>query len=138
MARQIPPLHPDDEPLFEILHEVAFNVADAAGLTLRTFEPKARPHRFSAVGLCYTAEARITITLRFRLKAEAGGLWTDPRPLPAILSTVAHELAHLRHARHGKEHRAYWSELLPLVEAEHKRLTGPCRPIFIRPAARQV
>lgn len=106
-------LHPDDKQTFETAKKVANFLARSEGLWVLVFEPKRRPLDGSAFGLCYTKEARISIAFRWMQRAGDGGNWY-PKPLSqkTVMTTVAHEVAHLKHPNHGKQFRELEKKLI--------------------------
>lgn len=93
--------HPDDQPTFDLMTKAAWDAANHFNLPLKKVEAKRRPASFSALGLCYTAEKRITATLRYRDDKQHGGKWwKKPLPVDEVLNTIAHELCHLLYKSH--------------------------------------
>ena len=98
-------LHSDDFALWGEVSRITREGARLFDLPLVCVEPKRRPN--GAHGLCYVDEGRIAILLRERMLMSNGGRWAaKPLPFDGIVATIAHELAHLKHANHGAEFRA--------------------------------
>ena len=113
MSELVLVLHPDDHALYLRAKEMAFSLATSVGLKLDRFEPKRRPLFGNATGLCYVKERRISVMIRPKHYADAGGGWhKKPLSWKIIRNVVAHEVAHLKHPNHSKDFKAYEKELV--------------------------
>jgi len=113
-------IHPDDVAFSLELDAIAFTLSEEYGLDLRILENKRRPYQYSAYGHFYLSDRRISITLRYKVRAyqaRISGIKWYPEPLDEfqVLDTLAHELAHARYFDHSKRHKAFTAELEPLV-----------------------
>lgn len=90
--------HKDDFELAKRCEELARSLADAFGYDLRVLEHKRRPTPGGHTGLCYQAERRICVVIRYRTGKQ---WWEMPLSLPYILRVVCHEIAHL--PKHGSD-----------------------------------
>lgn len=119
-------LHVDDLQLFEQAAKLAFHIAESEGLVLNVVIPKYRLDRGSAVGLCDTETATISLMIRHKkLKADGGAWHENPLQWLDISHTVAHEIAHLKHPNHSKEFREYENYLInKYTKTESKIITS--------------
>ena len=117
-GKRKPPLHSVDGDFFSCIREVAFACALEFNLPLKVVEPKGIPSPGWSYGLCHHEERWISIVIRFRNTVVDGGQWHRKRlELSFTLSTVAHELAHLKFNNHSKQFRAYVKVLEPFVRS---------------------
>ncbi|MGH0030968.1 MAG: Wss1p-related putative metallopeptidase [Myxococcota bacterium] len=95
--------------LMESLNRDAQRIASCFGLRYRAIEAE-RANVKSRYGICYS-DGLIKIRLRHA---------TTGRPLKysSLVSTLCHELAHLRHFNHGVRFRAFYQELLEFARDE--------------------
>lgn len=109
--------HGNDVEIGRRCELLARALADQFGYDLRVVEHKRRPHPGGHHGLCYQAECRISIVIRFR----EGKIWQGSRLHDeTVLRTVCHEVAHLPKVdgsvgiglKDGPAHRAEEQRLL--------------------------
>lgn len=114
------PIHPDDVALFADLCAQARRVAARYGLGLRSLahlpHDKCNVDTTDRLGDCAVVGPRrghIRVMLRARTSGpDNRSRWCDEARDPAnVRKTLAHELAHLRHARHDESFAELWTEL---------------------------
>ena len=95
--------------LMESLNRDAQSIARRFGLRYKSVDAE-RANVKSRYGVCYS-DGSIKIRLRHA---------TTARPLKysSLVSTLCHELAHLRHFDHGLRFRAFYQQLLEYARAE--------------------
>ena len=109
-------LHPDDQNTFDKAKKLAYDLARYLKVELKVFEAKRRPGDFyTALGICYHNEKRISIKFRNKQFKADGGKWLDKIPEKDVFETVAHEVAHLIHPNHGAEFRLLEEELISKI-----------------------
>ena len=93
----------------ESLNRDAQRIARRFGLRYKSLDAE-RANVKSRYGVCYS-DGSIKIRLRHA---------TTARPLKysSLVSTLCHELAHLRHFNHGLRFRAFYQEILEYARAE--------------------
>jgi hypothetical protein len=79
------------------------------GLRYRVLEPE-RSNVKSRYGVCFSDG-----TIRIRLRHATTG---RPLKYSSLVSTLCHELAHLKHFNHGLRFRAYYAQILEWCRAE--------------------
>jgi len=103
------------------LNRDAERIAARFALRYQSIEAE-RANVKSRYGICY-ADGRIKIRLRHA---------TTGRPLrySSLVSTLCHELAHLRHFDHGPRFRAFYQRVLEWARSEgiYRPGAGPRRP----------
>ena len=102
--------------LLERLNRDAERIAAAFGLRYRAIEAE-RAHVKRRYGVCYSDG-----TIRIRLRHA-----TSDRPLKysSLISTLCHELAHLRHFHHGPSFRRYNARILAWARTHGIYRPGP-------------
>lgn len=100
------------------LNRDAAFIAEHFGLRYRSIEAE-RANVKNRYGICYSDG-----TIKIRLRHVGTG---QPLKYSSLVSTLCHELAHLRHFHHGPSFRSFYAELLRFA-----RECGIYRP---RPAA---
>ena len=101
----------DDSPraLIEQLNRDAERIAARFGLRYRSIEAE-RPRVKSRFGVCYDDGS-----IRIRLRHAVTG---RNLKYSSLVSTLCHELAHLRHFHHGPRFQAFYGVLLEYARAE--------------------
>lgn len=94
--------------LLEHLNRDAERIAAAFGLRYRAIEAE-RAHVKRRYGVCYSDG-----TIRIRLRHATSG---RPLKYSSLISTLCHELAHLRHFHHGPSFRRYNARILAWARA---------------------
>ena len=104
-----------DEKYFrQVVEPLAVHVAQHFSLDLKSVEHKkfGRPSDESLVlGLCYPNQKRIRVLIR----PFYNGKFCERLKEELIIRTVAHELAHLRHADHSKAHTDFTEEIFNFI-----------------------
>jgi predicted metal-dependent hydrolase len=95
--------------LMERLERDAQRIAARFSLSYRSIEPE-RANVTSRYGICYS-DGSIRIRLRH---ATSGG----PLKYSSLVSTLCHELAHLRHFNHGERFQGFYRKLLRWAREE--------------------
>ncbi len=104
--------------LVERLNRDAQHIAWRFGLRYRTIEAE-RANVTRRFGVCYD-DGVIKIRLRHAVTGQ-------PLRYSSLISTLCHELAHLRYFNHGLRFRAFNQQLLEFARAE--RIYRPGEPI---------
>ena len=113
----------------ESLNRDAERIAVRFGLRYKSLEAE-RANVVSRYGVCYSDGA-----IRIRLRHATSG---RPLKYSSLVSTLCHELAHLRHFDHGLRFRAFYQQILEFARSEGiYRPGGERRPeAALRPARR--
>ena len=106
-----------DRTLIERLNRDAQHIAWRFGLSYRSIEAE-RANVTSRFGVCYDDGV-----IRIRLRHAVTG---QPLRYSSLISTLCHELAHLRYFNHGLRFRAFNQQLLEFAKAE--RIYRPGEP----------
>ena len=104
----------ESQQLMARIHRDAERIATRFGLRYRTIEAE-RTNVKSRYGICYDDG-----TIKIRLRHATTG---KPLKYSSLVSTLCHELAHLRHFNHGPRFRTFYFQLL-----EWSRSQGIYRP----------
>lgn len=99
------------------LERDAQRIAARFGLQYRSLEAE-RANVKSRYGICYSDG-----TIKIRLRHATTG---RPLKYSSLVSTLCHELAHLRHFNHGVRFRSFYSKLL--AWARHEGIYCPQAP----------
>jgi len=102
--------------LIERLNRDAEHIARRFGLQYRSIEAE-RANVKRRYGVCY-ADGGIKIRLRHAVTGRA-------LKYSALVNTLCHELAHLRHFNHGVRFKVFYLELLDFARAEGIYRPGP-------------
>jgi predicted metal-dependent hydrolase len=105
--------------LMESLNRDAERIARRFGLAYASIQAE-RSNVTSRYGICY-ADGVIKIRLRHAITGR-------PLKYSSLVSTLCHELAHLRHFDHGLRFRAFYRELLAFARAQGIYRPGPAVP----------
>ena len=95
--------------LIERLNRDGAFLAGRFGLRYRTIEAE-RANVTSRYGVCYDDG-----TIRIRLRHSVTG---EPLKYSSLVSTLCHELAHLRHFNHGPSFRSFYAAILRCARDE--------------------
>jgi predicted metal-dependent hydrolase len=95
--------------LMDSLNRDAARIAIHFSLTYKSVEPE-RANVKSRYGVCYSDGL-----IKIRLRHAATG---RPLKYSSLVSTLCHELAHLRHFNHGLRFRAFNQELMDFARAQ--------------------
>jgi hypothetical protein len=115
------------DPLIERLNHDAARIAQRFGLAYASIEAE-RAGVKRRYGVCF-ADGRIRIRLRH---ATTG----NPLKYSSLVSTLCHELAHLKHFNHGERFKAFYARILEWARREGIYRPGPePRPALPAPGA---
>jgi predicted metal-dependent hydrolase len=106
------------------LNRDAAVIAARFGLRYRAIEAEA-PRVRRRYGICYSDG-----TIRIRLRHATTG---KPLKYSSLISTLCHELAHLRHFNHGHAFQGFYTAILEY--ARDQGIYRPGRPTVARPDA---
>lgn len=95
--------------LLERLREDADRICARFGLRYTALEAE-RANVKRRYGICYSDG-----TIKIRLRHAASG---QPLKYSSLISTLCHELAHLKHFNHGPSFRAFYQEILEWARSE--------------------
>jgi predicted metal-dependent hydrolase len=112
----------ESRQLMERLRLDAARIAERFELRYRKLEAE-RPQVSGHYGICYSDG-----TIRIRLRHATTG---RPLKYSSLVSTVCHELAHLRHFDHGLRFQAFYQRLL--AWARHEGIYRPGRGVAASP-----
>ncbi|MFK7895503.1 MAG: YgjP-like metallopeptidase domain-containing protein [Myxococcota bacterium] len=99
----------EKKELMARLERDAQRICARFGLRYRVLEPE-RANVKSRYGVCFSDG-----TIRIRLRHVTTG---KPLKYSSLVSTLCHELAHLKHFNHGLRFRAYYAQILEWCRAE--------------------
>lgn len=111
-------LHPDDLIFFNEVADAMRRVAKHYALPLRSVTALKMPKKGMADRL---GDCSITGDIRLVLRCTEDGEWcVHPMSPGEVWTTAAHELSHLRHWKHGREHGLFEEELLESLKGQQK------------------
>ena len=105
--------------LLERLREDADRICARFGLRYAALEAE-RANVKRRYGICYSDG-----TIKIRLRHAASG---QPLKYSSLISTLCHELAHLKHFNHGPSFRAFYQEILEWARSEGIYVPARRRP----------
>ncbi len=115
------------EDLLARLNRDAAALAERFGLRYRAIEAEL-PRVNRRYGVCYADG-----TIRIRLRHAATG---KPLKYSSLVSTLCHELAHLKHFNHGLRFQRFYRQILEYARAARIYLPGPELAARATPPAR--
>jgi len=109
--------------LWKDIHEIADKVCKHYGLSYGKIVPELHPRarRYGETQVCTECKSNLNVDpadcFEKELSIRIHQLNNPRKPLTkkSILSTLAHELAHLREWDHGKSHRAFEKEIIQFI-----------------------